>query len=126
MRNPCPKSDNYAKRYAIGQKNSRRTILKITNFFQEKRFKQVFVLFHSSEVDMGKVEEEWDEHKDILLGQKEEGYRVLAFKRLAGLRWVDQNCDHVETVIKMDDDIFVDFARILPKGERSKYMKLLR
>ena len=87
---------------------------------EAKRFKQVFVLFHSSEVDMGKVEEEWKEHKDILLGEKEEGYRVLAFKHLAGLRWADQNCDHVETVIKMDDDIFVDFARILPRGEASK------
>ena len=92
-----------------------------------KRFKQVFVLFHSSEVDMGKVEEEWEEHKDILLGDMEEGYRILAFKHLAGLHWVDQNCENVETVnvIKMDSDIFVDFAQILSKGEASKCMKLV-
>ena len=92
---------------------------------EAKRFKHVFVLFHSSEVDMEEVQQEWEEHKDILLGDKEEGYRVLAYKHLAGLRWVNEKCDRVETVIKMDDDIFVDFAQILPKGKASKYMKFV-
>ena len=86
-----------------------------------ERFKHVFVLFHSSEVEMEEVEQECEEHKDILLGDKEEEYRVLAYKHLAGLRWVNQKCNKVETVIKMDDDIFVDFAQILPKGKASKY-----
>ena len=94
-------------------------------WLEAKRFKHVFVLFHSSEVDMEEVQQEWEEHKDILLGDKEEGYRVLAYKHLAGLRWVNEKCDRVETVIKMDDDIFVDFAQILPKGKASKYMKFV-
>lgn len=94
-------------------------------WLEAKRFKHVFVLFHSSEVDMEEVQLEWEEHKDILLGDKEEGYRVLAYKHLAGLRWVNEKCDRVETVIKMDDDIFVDFAQILPKGKASKYMKFV-
>ena len=55
-----------------------------------------------------------------LVCNKEEGYRALAFKHLAALRWVNQKCDLVETVVKMDDDIFVDFAQILPKGKASK------
>lgn len=84
-----------------------------------KEFKHVFVLFQSSEVDMEEVKKEWEEHMDILVCNKEEGYRALAFKHLAALRWVNQNCDRVETVVKMDDDIFVDFARILPKVTQS-------
>ena len=92
-------------------------------WLEAKRFKHVFVLFHSSEVAEEEVLQEWEEHKDILLGDAEEGYKVLAYKHLAGLRWVNEKCNRVETVIKMDDDIFVDFARILPKGKAHKYMK---
>ena len=82
-----------------------------------EEFKHVFVLFQSSEVDMEEVKKEWEEHKDILVCNKEEGYRALAFKHLAALRWVNQKCDLVETVVKMDDDIFVDFDQILPKSK---------
>ena len=95
-------------------------------WLEGKRFKHVFVLFHSSEVDVEEVVEEWAEHQDILLGDSEEGYRMLAYKHLAGLRWVNQRCDRVETVIKMDDDIFVDFAQILTKGKAYKKIKLDR
>ena len=72
---------------------------------------------------MEEVRQEFEEHKDILLGDKVEGYRVLAYKHLAGLRWVNQQCGQVDTVIKMDDDIFVNFEQLLPKGKVSRQVR---
>ena len=92
-------------------------------WLEGKKFKHIFVLFSSREVDMEEVRQEWEEHKDILLGDKVEGYRVLAYKHLAGLRWVNQQCGQVDTVIKMDDDIFVNFEQLLPKGKVSRKVR---
>ena len=92
-------------------------------WLEGKKFKHIFVLFSSREVDMEEGRQEWEEHKDILLGDKVEGYRVLAYKHLAGLRWVNQKCGQVDTVIKMDDDIFVNFEQLLPKGKVSRQVR---
>ena len=83
----------------------------------ELRF--VFILFHSTEVDMAAVERESVEYGDILLGDREESYRGLVYKHLLAISWVTAHCAEVKHVIKMDDDISVDFRRLLVEATRS-------
>ena len=73
----------------------------------------IFILFTSPEVDMGAVMNESKTHGDILLGERQESYRGLVFKHILGISWLVQHCSQVKYVIKMDDDISVDFPRLL-------------
>ena len=75
--------------------------------------KLVFVLFQSSEVSVEEVEREAEEQGDVLLGDRVESYRGLVYKHLMAIRWAHNNCHQVKHVIKMDDDIFVDFPKLL-------------
>lgn len=48
---------------------------------------------------------------DILQGDFNEAYRNLTYKHLMGLKWAS-NCQNFKYVIKMDDDIVVNFYKI--------------
>ncbi|XP_044255541.1 beta-1,3-galactosyltransferase 5 [Tribolium madens] len=45
---------------------------------------------------------------DIIQGNFIEDYRNLTFKHLMGLKWVSENCQNTQYVIKMDDDIVIN------------------
>ena len=78
--------------------------------------KPVFVVFRSDK-DSDLVKE-MEEESDLLMGDMEESYHHLVHKHLMGLRWVAGNCQN-NLVIKMDDDIFVNFRAILEAALRS-------
>jgi hypothetical protein len=84
-----------------------------------EELKFVFVLFYSDDVNMDLVSKESNMYSDILLGDREESYKGLVYKHLMGLKWVDKNCSKVTRVIKMDDDISIDFPRLISTAERS-------
>ena len=72
--------------------------------------KPVFVVFRTDKD--GELVKEMGEEGDLLLGDMEESYHHLVHKHLMGLRWAAENCQD-NLVIKMDDDIFVNFRAIL-------------
>ena len=78
--------------------------------------KPVFVVFRSDKVSA--LLHEMKEEGDLLMGDMEESYHHLIHKHLLGLRWVAGNCQN-NLVIKMDDDIFVNFRAILEAALRS-------
>ena len=78
-----------------------------------KNIKLVFILFKSSSVDEEEIIKEHSKHGDILLGDKEESYKSLVYKHVMGLQWSAENCPDVEYVVKMDDDISVDWTGLI-------------
>ena len=76
----------------------------------------VFVVFRSDKDS--ELVKEMAEEGDLLMGDMEESYHHLVHKHVMGLRWVAENCQN-NLVIKMDDDIFVNFRAILEAARRS-------
>lgn len=54
------------------------------------------------------VEAESNEHKDIVQGNFIDAYTNITHKAVLWLRWVSENCQNVSTVLKLDDDVFVN------------------
>ena len=88
------------------------------NFSQHLKF--VFILFKSSSVEESEIVKEHSIHGDILLGDKEESYYNLVNKHIKGLYWAEDNCPDVKYIIKMDDDISVDFTGLLAVANKNK------
>ena len=64
-------------------------------------------------ISQNALEDENDRYSDLLQGTFKEAYRNLTYKHVMGLQWVTQYCSQASFVIKMDDDIILDFYRIL-------------
>eukprot|EP00090_Calanus_glacialis_P000839 TRINITY_DN10592_c0_g1_i4.p1 TRINITY_DN10592_c0_g1~~TRINITY_DN10592_c0_g1_i4.p1 ORF type:complete len:341 (-),score=63.75 TRINITY_DN10592_c0_g1_i4:28-1050(-) len=93
----------------------------------KNHLKFMFILFKSPSVELSEIHKEHSIHGDILLGDKEESYYNLVNKHIMGLYWTEENCPDVEYIIKMDDDISVDFNGLLAvvnknKPKKSKWM----
>lgn len=58
------------------------------------------------------VERENLRYKDSIQGNFVEAYRNLTYKHVMGLKWIDKFCNSVKHVIKMDDDIVVNFYKL--------------
>lgn len=79
---------------------------------KENNLKPVFVVFKSDSVKTEKLEEESLLYADLLVGEMQESYYNLIYKHVMALRWMNNNCpDNI--VIKMDDDIYVNFPSML-------------
>lgn len=63
--------------------------------------------------------EENREFQDILMGDFTENYKHLTYKHLMGLEWAATFCQNAKFVVKMDDDVLVDYFQLyeLLKGE---------
>ena len=85
-----------------------------------QNIKFVFILFQSSSVEKSETIKEHSIHGDILLGDKEESYYNLVNKHVMGLYWAVENCPDVEYIIKMDDDISVDFTGLFDVVNKNK------
>ena len=89
-------------------RSSQRNAAKING--KNKHLKFVFVLFLSEDTES--VYQEDRLHGDILLGDMPESYHHLIYKHTTALRWVTENCPD-NLVVKMDDDIYVNFPSLL-------------
>lgn len=64
-------------------------------------------------VSQNSLEDENHRYSDLVQGNFNEAYRNLTYKHVMGLQWVTKYCHQAQYVIKMDDDIVVDFYRLL-------------
>lgn len=55
------------------------------------------------------VEEEWNRYGDIVQASFLDSYANLTLKHIMGLTWTVKFCSQAQLVIKMDDDIFVNY-----------------
>lgn len=69
------------------------------------------ILYNS--VPQNALEDENRRYSDLVQGNFNEAYRNLTYKHMMGLQWVTKYCQQAQYVIKMDDDIIVDFYRLL-------------
>ena len=91
-------------------RSSQRNAAKING--ENENLKFVFVVFLSEDTENESVHQEARVHGDILLGDLAESYHHLIYKHTTALRWVTENCPD-NTVVKMDDDIYVSWSRLL-------------
>lgn len=64
-------------------------------------------------VTQNALEDENHRYSDLVQGNFKEAYRNLTYKHMMGLDWVTKYCQQAQYVIKMDDDIVVDFYRLI-------------
>ena len=57
------------------------------------------------------LKQEHQEYGDLFLGDMNESYHNLIHKHVLGLQWAAKNCPQ-RTVIKMDDDIYINFPAL--------------
>ena len=66
-----------------------------------------FILGQTSNATIqSQIEEESKKHGDILQVEMDDSYRNLTRKSVAFLNWVNNNCPHVDFVLKIDDDSY--------------------
>ena len=97
-------------------RSSQRNAAKING--KNEKLKFVFVVFLSAEPASESLYQEDRQHGDILLGDLAESYHHLIYKHTTALRWVAHNCPH-NLVVKMDDDIYVNFPSLLSLVQRN-------
>ena len=64
------------------------------------------------------LEEESQQHGDLVQGDFLDTYRNLSYKAIMGSLWVAEFCGQAEFVVKIDDDCFLDLYEV-------KYVNLL-
>lgn len=95
----------------FGHRSAIRTAIQMQ--VQHHKWRIVFVLGQSSKGTVNRqVKQEVSAFGDILLGQFADTYRNLTLKHLLGLRWATRHCGQAKSVLKVDDDIFVNYPRL--------------
>ena len=85
---------------------------KIRNFIRRLTFnwKFIFVLGMSQNVNIEKrIQIESRSNRDIIQGQFIDSYRNLTIKHLFGLKWAVEHFPKVAFIMKIDDDIFINY-----------------
>ena len=59
------------------------------------------------------LDQELQEHGDLLEGNFMDDYKNLTLKHLYGLTWTAKNCNHARYFFKSDDDVFANLANII-------------
>lgn len=59
-----------------------------------------------------KIQKEFQQYDDIILGNFIEAYRNLTYKHLMEYKWTLDSCSSVKYVVKMDDDIMVNYYKL--------------
>lgn len=83
---------------------------------EELSIRRVFLLARAewddqpqySKTSQWSIEEENQEHHDIVQGNFKEHYHNLTYKHIMGLQWTAHYCPQAKFVVKMDGDIAVD------------------
>lgn len=90
------------------------------NELEQLGIRRIFLLASSNpkddvrynSVSQNALEDENRRYFDLVQGNFKEAYRNLTYKHMMGLQWVTHYCQQARYVIKMDDDIVVDFYRL--------------
>ena len=74
----------------------------------------VFVLGLTPSVSSRRlVEDEAQQHGDLIVGDFADSYRNLTLKTLTALKWASHKCSGARFLMKVDQDTLVDFPRLL-------------
>ena len=98
-------------------------------FAVERGAKLLFLLgspvLESADYQMlqGRVEKEEETFGDILQGSFVDNYYNLTLKTISLLRWVNETCDGVKYVLKIDDDMFVNMQMVVDFCETRTFSK---
>ncbi|KAK8393538.1 hypothetical protein O3P69_006702 [Scylla paramamosain] len=74
------------------------------------------------------IQEESKKYHDIVQGDYGDHYRLLTYKSLAGLYWINQHCAHVPWTLHSDDDTHIDIflyhqtLQQLDEGSKQKFI----
>lgn len=95
------------------QRSLNRDIIRATwgnsSYLKGFNMKLIFFLGVSSTSFWQKmVDKESSRHKDIVQGSFKDSYENLTHKAVLVLKWISENCMHINTVIKTDDDVFIN------------------
>ena len=94
---------NFRKREVIRKTWGNKALL------EKYGMKLVFVLGTPCKSDLQVlISEESDKHDDIVQGNFLDSYTNITHKAVLWLRWVNENCVHARTLLKLDDDVFVN------------------
>jgi len=83
------------------------------NILLSYKFKLVFLLgkpLHPQ--SQYGIEQEHFRNKDIVQCKFVDTYHNLSHKAVLGLRWVSEHCNAVHTIVKMDDDVFLNLPSL--------------
>lgn len=110
---------------AISHYQHRIAIRKYFSLLQYK-WKLVFILGQSSQEEENRqVSFEASMFGDIVQGRFIDTYRNLTLKHLLGLAWASIRCSQVQSVLKVDDDVFVNYYLLnhllVPLPKMSKF-----
>lgn len=76
-------------------------------------YKKVFVVGHSlNDTENSEIRNESRKNGDLLVGGFIDSYQNLTVKHLTGYEFVHRHCRRASMVIKIDDDIFVNFQKL--------------
>ena len=69
-------------------------------------------MFHFRSSTQTRMEKEAVRHNDILQFGVMDGYYKLSAKAAAFLDWINNNCNTLDFVLKVDDDVFVNVRNL--------------
>lgn len=85
----------------------------ILRTFIAHSFKIVFVVGQSNESqENSRIRNESMEFGDLLVGSFIDSYQNLTVKHLTGYQFIQSNCRRASIIIKIDDDIFINFKSL--------------
>jgi beta-1,3-galactosyltransferase 1 len=70
-----------------------------------------------------KIEHENSVFKDIVQGHFIDSYHNLTNKGVMGLKWITEYCQNAEFIVKIDDDVFVNFFKVFSEMSQIKSRK---
>jgi beta-1,3-galactosyltransferase 1 len=108
----------------------RRDLLRVTwaseHFFRQPIVKRVFMIGQPHDgATFTKLLAEFDQHRDLVVGNFVDSYRNLTLKSIMALKWISTYCANARYAVKADDDVFVNMAEVtslirnLPERKRT-------
>ena len=99
----CTKIDNFAARDAL-----RKTWLS-HSFGNKGKIRYVFLIGRGENEDLqSKLQDESEIYGDMVQEDFVDSYENLTLKTIMGLKWVSQNCEMAQFVMKIDDDVYLN------------------
>ena len=85
-----------------------------SNLFRNHSMRLVFLLGKpQKDSTQALIEHENVLHRDIVQGKFIDAYHNLTHKGVLGLRWVTEHCTKAKTIVKVDDDVFLNIFKLM-------------
>ena len=107
---------------------NRRNIMRETwlnsSYYNPESIRVVFLLGQVSNISLQmKIEHENSVFKDIVQGHFIDSYHNLTNKGVMGLKWITEYCQNAEFIVKIDDDVFVNFFKVFSEMSQIRNKK---